>query len=73
MLQLIFKFILCKSYDFTDNNGQRVTGITCQCYDPENKSIIKVKTNHLVNAEFGDDILVNVVPRGRFVDYEIAE
>lgn len=73
MPQATFKFILSKPYDFTDNNGQRITGITCQCFDPENKCIIKVKTKHLVNAEFGDDILVNIVFNGRYANYELAE
>ncbi|MCH5315276.1 MAG: hypothetical protein J1E81_05130 [Eubacterium sp.] len=72
MPQRELKFIFSKPYNFTDN-GKRVTGITCQCYDPVDKSIVKVKTNHLVDADLGDDILVDVEIKGRYVNYKIAE
>lgn len=72
-MQKTVKFVLCKPYDFTNPDGERITGVSCQCFDPESKCLLKVRTKHLVTAEFGDDILVNIVFNGRYVNYEIAE
>ncbi|MDE6020475.1 MAG: hypothetical protein K2H01_05740 [Ruminococcus sp.] len=72
-MQKVLKYICSSSYDFTDAQGKRVVGISCKCYDPESKTIVKVKAKHLVNAEFGDDVTVNVIFAGRYVNYELAE
>lgn len=73
-MQMIVKFICCSAYDFIDpNTGERVQGVSCKCFDTDNKSIIKVKTDKMVDYEFGDDVLVNVVPNGRYINYQIAE
>ncbi|MCH5320863.1 MAG: hypothetical protein J1E36_03825 [Eubacterium sp.] len=72
-MQKVVRFINCTSYDFVDKDGKRVTGISCKCFDEDSKSIIKVKTSHLLDKNFGDEVLVNVLFNGRFVNYEIAE
>ena len=68
------KFIENHSYDFTNKKtGERVQGITCNAYDPDGKKIVKVKVKHLLDKQFGDDLTVNVILNGRYVDYEVAE
>lgn len=70
----LLKFIENHSYDFNDKNtGERVQGIYCSAFDPDAKRIVKVKTKHLLDNQFGDDLTVNVVLSGRYVDYEVAE
>lgn len=72
-MQLIVKFICCSEYDFNDLDGNRVSGISCKCFDEQSKSIIKVKTDKMLVNKFGDDILVDVVPNGRYINYHVAE
>lgn len=68
------KFIENHSYDFKDKETkERVQGISCFAFDPDGKKILKVKTNHLLDLQFGDDLTVNVVLNGRYADYEVAE
>ena len=71
-MQITLKFICCSSYDFTDDEGKRVKGVSCKCFDPESKKIVKVKTDTLLDFDFGDDILVNVIPNGNYLTYEVA-
>lgn len=71
-MQMKVKFICCSSYDFVDKDGKRVTGISCKCFDEKNNSIIKVKSNRLLDNKFGDEIVVNIVPNGRYINYQIA-
>lgn len=71
---MIVKFICCSAYNFVDSDtGERVQGISCKCFDVENKEIIKVRTDKMLSYEFGDDVLVNVVPKGKYINYQIAE
>lgn len=72
-MQKTVRFICCSGYDFKDKAGNRVVGISCKCFDEETKTIIKVKTNHLLDCEFGEEIVVNIVPNGRYINYQIAE
>lgn len=73
-MQMVVKFICCSAYDFTDREtGERVQGISCKCFDTENKDIIKLKTDKMINAEFGDEIVVDVIPNGRYINYKVAE
>lgn len=72
-MQMTVKFICCTSYDFKDGDGNRVVGISCKCFDEENNAIIKVKTSHLLPNKFGDDVVVNIIPNGRYINYQIAE
>lgn len=72
-MQITVKFICCSPYDFKDSDGNRVSGISCKCFDEESKSIIKVKTDKMLANKFGDDILVDVVPNGRYINYHVAE
>lgn len=67
-MQMHVKFICCYSYDF-----EGMKGIACKCFDTDKKKIIKVKTKHLLDYEFGDDVLVNVVPNGNYLEYQISE
>lgn len=69
-MKYILKFICCSSYDFTDANGKRVTGITCKCFDEETGKIVKVKTAGLIPLIFGEDIEVVVKPNGNYLSYE---
>ena len=71
-MQMILKFILCSPYDFTDEHGKRVCGYSCKCFDENSNSIIKVKTDRMLDYHFGDDVLVDVVPNGRYINYHIA-
>lgn len=70
-MQRTFKFICCSAYDFTNKDtGERISGIKCQCFDPEQKQIVSVKTDRMLNYNFGDDIEVDIVPNGRYVSYK---
>ena len=71
-MQVKFKFICCTDYDFTDGSGKQVKGISCRCFDPKTEKIVKVKTDKKLDYKFGDEVLVNVVPNGNYVNYEIA-
>lgn len=71
-MQTTLKFICCFSYDFKDDSGERITGITCKCFDEESGKIVKVKTNHMIDACFADEIIVNVIPNGNYLTYEVA-
>ena len=72
-MQLVVKFICCSEYDFNNPDGNRVKGVSCKCFDEQSKSIIKVKTDKMLVNKFGDDILVDVVPNGRYINYHVAE
>lgn len=71
-MQIKLKFICCTDYDFTDDNGKQVKGVSCRCFDPESGKIVKVKTDVMLYNEFGDDVIVNVKPNGNYLTYEIA-
>lgn len=71
-MQLTAKFINCEPYDFKDSNGNRVQGISCKCFDVVSNKIIKVKTEKMLPYNFGDDVTVDVVFNGRYVNYQIA-
>ena len=71
-MQITVKFICCSPYDFKDSDDNRVSGISCKCFDEESKSIIKVKTDKMLDCSFGDDIIVDVVPNGRYIKYQLA-
>lgn len=71
-MQIKLKFICCTDYDFTGNDGNQVKGISCRCFDPESRKIVKVKTDKMLDHKFGDDILVNVKPNGNYLNYEVA-
>lgn len=71
-MQTTLKFICCSEYDFVDAEGKRVSGISCKCFDMHAKKIVKVRTNHFIDADFGDDIDVNIVPNGNYLNYEVA-
>lgn len=72
-MKKIVKFIMSKSYDFIiEETGERVQGVSCKCYDPEQNQIISVKTNKIVDALFGDDIEIEIKLNGKFVSYAIA-
>ncbi len=69
-MKYVLKFICCSEYDFTDDNGKQVKGITCKCFDVETGKIVKVKTDALIPAEFGEDLEVTVKPNGNYLSYE---
>ena len=72
-MQTTLKFICCSDYDFVNQEtGERITGIAFKCFEPNSKKIVKVKTDCLIDGEFGDDVLVNVVINGNYLNYEIA-
>lgn len=70
-MQTTLKFICCSSYDFNDKDGNRVQGISCKCFDEHSKKIVKVTTDKELNLDFGDDVTVDVVPNGNYLNYEI--
>lgn len=70
-MQTTLKFICCSSYNFKDDDGNRVQGISCKCFDEKTKKIVKVKTDNLLYYEFGDDVTVDVIPNGNYLNYEI--
>lgn len=72
-MQTTLRFICCSAYNFTDDDGKKVEGITCKCFDEKSKKIVKVKTNKVVLYDFGDDVLVDVVPNGNYINYEIVD
>lgn len=65
------RFICCSEYDFMDN-GKRVQGFSCKCYDENSGKIIKVKTDKMVKAEFGTEIPVIAEPNGNYINYRIS-
>jgi hypothetical protein len=72
-MQVKFKFICCSEYDFDDREtGKHMHGFSCKAYDPTSKQIVKVRTNHQINKEFGAEITCNVIFNGRYVNYEVA-
>lgn len=72
-MQTKLRFICCSTYDFAGEDGSRVKGISCKCFDERSKKIVKVATKHLLDCEFGDEIIVEVVPNGNYLNYQIAE
>lgn len=72
-MQVVFRFICCNEYDFTDDNGRRIQGVSCKCFDENAKQIVKVKTDKMLDKVFGDEVLVNLVPNGRYLSYVVAE
>lgn len=70
-MQIKLRFICCSPYDFTDDEGRRVQGISCKCFDERSKKIVKVKTDKYIELDFGDEIDVDVVPNGNYLNYEI--
>ena len=68
----ILKFICCSEYDFDGADGKRVKGISCKCFDEESGKIVKVKTDVVIPAKFGDEIEVKVKPNGNYLDYEFV-
>ena len=71
-MEFTMKFINCTPYDFTADNGMRYSGYSCRCFDTSNKKIVKVKSNKMLNYDFGDDVTVIAVPNGRYLNYEIV-
>lgn len=72
-MQTYLKFICCSNYDFTDpNTGNRVSGITCKCFEPTSGKIVKVVTDTVLENDFGDEILVECVPNGNHLTYQVA-
>lgn len=72
-MQINMKFVCCSSYDFVNHEtGERVQGISCSCFDESQNKIIKVKTTKMLNYKFGDDVVVNAVPNGKYISYEIV-
>ncbi len=70
-MKYVLKFISCSEYDFTDENtGKEVKGISCKCFDVESQKIVKVKTDVVIPADFGDDLEVDVVPNGNYLNYK---
>lgn len=69
-MQVTLKFILCSSYDF-DDKGKHMQGFSCRCYDAKANKIVKVKTDKDLPYVFGDDVTVDVVPNGNYLNYEI--
>lgn len=67
-MQITLRFICCYSYDFEGNKG-----IACKCFDEHANKIVKVKTNHLIDACFADEITVNVIPNGNYLTYEVVD
>ena len=68
------KYINSVPYDFTDENGKRISGCTVHCYDPESKKILKCKSTSgkpVTVLEFGATINVTAVISGRYVKYEV--
>lgn len=65
----VLKFIRSSDYDFTNDAGERVQGVSCQCFEPVSKKIVKVKTDVVLDFEFGDDVEVNVELNGDRVNY----
>ena len=71
-MELTMKFINCIPYDFTADNGQHYSGFSCRCFDTSNKKIVKVKSDRMLDNDFGDDVTVVAYPNGRYLNYEIA-
>ena len=71
-MEITVKFINQNEYDFVDDKGIRRAGITVNVFDTVSKKIIKVKSQHLLDNDFGDDIKVLCVPNGRFLNYSVA-
>ena len=73
-MKLNVKFINARPYDFTDNNGKRIVGCNIFVYDFQSKEILKVKVVNPASIEgkkFGDDITINCIPHGRYLNYEV--
>lgn len=73
-MEVAVKFITSKKYDFTDDRGQRVAGITAYCFEPKTQQLIKVKVRHenvIRDKNFGDDMTVLAIPNGRYLNYEV--
>lgn len=67
------KFICSKSYDFTnEETGERVQGVSCKCFDEEQKQIISVRTKKVLDYNFGDDVEIEIKLNGKYVSYAIA-
>ena len=64
-------FIYCKPYDF-EQNGKRFTGFSCRAFDPDSKTIEKVKCNRQLDLAFGDVLVADVVFIGRYINYLVA-
>lgn len=59
------RFIMCKEYNFEGNKG-----ITCQCFDENTGKIVKVKTDVIIPAKFGEIIEVQMIPNGNYLTYK---
>ena len=62
-------FIKCKEYSFTNDNGELIEGVTCHCFDKKTNSIVKVKTDTVIPAEFGDILEVEAEINGNYVNF----
>ena len=71
-MELVMKFINCTPYDFTAENGAHYSGYSCRCFDTRSKKIVKVKSDSFIDLEFGDDVTVDCVPNGRYLNYSIV-
>lgn len=71
-MQLKVRFICCRPYNFVDDAGNQVHGVSCSCFDEASNKIIKVKVDRVLDYVFGDEIMVNVVFNGNYVRYEAA-
>ena len=66
-MEMMLKFVNCYKYNFEGKSG-----ITCNCFDPSTKKLVKVKTDHLIEEEFGNDIKVICIPSGKYSSYHVA-
>lgn len=64
-MKIELRFIFCREYEFEGKKG-----ITCSCYDENSGKIVKVKTDVIIPAEFGDVLSVNAVPNGNYLKYQ---
>lgn len=69
-MKIDVNFILSKAYNFKDEKGNQVEGVSCKCYDPSQNAIISVKTDKVLPYTFGQKISVDCVINGRYVNYQ---
>lgn len=66
-------FICAKSYDFTDNSGNRVVGANAHIFIPDQKDCVKaqIKGNaqYYSQLNFGDEVDCDVEVNGRYAKY----
>lgn len=71
-MNVLMYFIENHSYDFTNREtGERIQGIKCQCFDPESKQIVSVRTDKLLDLDFGDEIEIKCKPNGKYLNYVV--